>query len=128
MTTQFTTQLPKIEERVTTKQRLTLLQGALLLQQYHDLQAANELLRRKAAKAQNDSEYHAYFADKRSTQWNELTGMLSRLFDIRVYSKESDGDTILWTAEYQGKLSKGHRSVTAAYEAAIKDILAEKAK
>lgn len=56
-------------------------------------------------------------------EWNELGHMLDEVLGTKVYCNELDGNIALWTVEYQGKTSRGHRSVADAYRAALSEIV-----
>jgi hypothetical protein len=127
--------LGDIRSRVLDKERLTVQQGAMLLQEYEGCILSLETLsqanrewqaRYEALSGQLEDEQEAL--SRRARELNAMYDLLHRLFGIEVYSRESDAaGELLWTAEWRGKKTTGHLTVAAAYETAIIDILTSEA-
>lgn len=119
-----------IQAAIEAGERLTLAQGRSLLS-YAKMQAeqAEKFAQSldKSRQAEHDLALDLLVSQERLArlidEYNEICGMLDSLFGLKVYCNELDGKEPIWTVEYQGKVSRGHKSVAEAYKAALSDLM-----
>jgi hypothetical protein len=114
--------LPAIKDRVSTRRRLTLRQGEALYAEYERLKQENDSLRKASIGLEVERDVARQDYDRVSGDWNELVRMLDRVLGCSV-DGEAHGHDVLWTARWDGRVSSGHATVAAAFEAVLGDKL-----